>query len=117
MTDQEKWFCLQAILTGIRGDWGSRLGVRVKGARKLAEELEYQPTINLINEFEYDDGRHFRTSVEFGGYEGMDEMHKLPWTLLDKSQEVQDYVRAFTNYASFEDSEHDPNVGEFGEWK
>lgn len=116
MNNEEKWFCLQAVLLDLRGDWSHRQAIRVATAHKLAMDLDYQPTVLLCDEYDYEDGRHFRCSVDFGGYEGMEAKHGLPWTFLDKSEEVKDFIKTYTHYSTFEDNDKNTNINKFGQW-
>lgn len=102
MSREEKLMLLQVILYDMRGafpsGWADR---RINRARELAEELGLQQHLDHIARLEEDsdfDGRHFRTSFERGGYEGMAELHGLTETINDKSLAFQRNVRAFLEY-------------------
>lgn len=110
MTQQEKGLLLEMILRDIRGNWGWQNGDRVGKARELATELNLDQVVSLIDAYDYEDGRHFREPFERGGYEGMEVIHGLPFTICDKSKEFQResilYLTypeyAFTDYEQFE---------------
>ena len=96
MTENEKILLLQIILEDIRGDWGLNLWDRVNKAKKLAKELKLRIHIDRIEEFEshsvgygHVDGRHFRCSYDFGGYQDMGILHGLDKTYKDKSDEFK----------------------------
>jgi hypothetical protein len=96
MNDREKTLLLQLILEDIRGNWAYDLDSRVLMARELAEELSLKAHQDRIDAFEYDDGRHFRTSYLDGGYEGMEVLHGLSQTIADKSPEFQQAAAILT---------------------
>lgn len=102
MTNEEKLLLLELILQDIRGNWGWNLDDRVDRALELAEELELDEFINSIKEYEEEcesgdnDGRFFRMTYQYGGYEGMDELHGLSHTIIDKSDEFKAEIYILT---------------------
>lgn len=102
MSIEEKLLLLQLILQDIRGNWGFDLERRVDKALKIAEGLELDVFVESINEYKqncedgYDDGRYFRMDYKDGGYEGMEELHKLAHTITDKSDEFKSEIYILT---------------------
>jgi hypothetical protein len=108
MNEEEKTLLLQLILEDLRGNWGYNAEVRAMKAGELAKEIgltkHYERTQSYIKESsEYGDwdGRYFRCSKEIGGYEGMDEMHGLPKTLKDKSEEFKKEALDILTYPEY----------------
>jgi hypothetical protein len=101
MSKEEKGLLLEMILRDIRGNWGWQNGDRVGKARELAAELSLDQVINLIDVYDYEDGRHFREPFECGGYEGMEVIHGLPFTICDKSKEFQDEATLYLTYPEY----------------
>ena len=102
MDKNEKILLLQLILEDIRGNWAFGLKNRCETALELAKELELQDFVGSINEYiqdckdGYNDGRFFRTSYKRGGYEGMEILHGLNKTIMDKSQEFKNSIDVLT---------------------
>jgi hypothetical protein len=111
MSREEKVLLLELILRDIRGNWGWDLHDRVDEAEALATELELAEHLKSIATFrehisEGDhDGRHFRRSHLYGGYEGMEQLHGLPHLLADRSEEFKDAALGILTYpdCAFED--------------
>lgn len=101
MTEDEKILLLELILKDIRGNWGWENSPRIPMARTLATELGFNMHVELINEYDFSDGRHFRTSASEGGYEGMSESHGLTYTVMDKSEEFQNKVIEYLTYTDY----------------
>jgi len=89
MNENEKILLLELILRDIRGNWGWENTPRIPMARRLAIELGFENHIELINDYDHDDGRHFRTNMTNGGYIGLEEVHGLTKTIRDKSDEFK----------------------------
>ena len=96
MDNREKILALQLLLEDMRGAFPIRgwRDQRMTAAYDLATELEFTAHILSIKELgdsdEYRDGRHFRMSVEYGGYEDMDKLHGFNnITYHDKSEEFK----------------------------
>lgn len=104
MGDKEKIYLLQLLLEDIRGNWGWEIHPRIPFARQLAKELNLQAHVKRIDDYDFSDGRHFRTYYHNGGYEGMDDMHGLHPTIRDKSDEFKKLVE---DYITFPDSKFD----------
>lgn len=105
MTKKEKILLLQIILEDIRGDWGLDLWNRVDKAKELAKELKLGRHIDRIEDFESHsidygnvDGRHFRCSYDFGGYQDMGILHGLDKTYKGKSDEFKIKALEILNY-------------------
>ena len=102
MDKNEKILLLQLILEDIRGNWGFNLEERYEMALDLAKELKLQNFIDSISNYiehckkGWDDGRYFRKSFEIGGYEGMEILHGLKKTIIDKSEEFKCYISILT---------------------
>ncbi|WJJ55365.1 hypothetical protein QB910_000121 [Dabrowskivirus KKP3916] len=118
MNDKEKTLLLELILRDIRANWAFDLEKRVNVALNLATELKLEKHIGCIADFQqtmgsnWCDGRHFRTSVEYGGYEGMSSMHNLEYTYNDKSEEFKAMAYEYITYPeyAFEDWEQIQNT-------
>lgn len=102
MDKEEKILALQLILIDMRGAFPSNFSDRrMIEAKRLAEELEFKAHINCIAAIEEEsdwDGRHFRTSAERGGYEGMDNLHNLKHTFHDKCEEFRRLMTSTLEY-------------------
>lgn len=98
MTEDEKILLLELILKDVRGNWGWENSPRIPMARTLATELGFNMHVELINEYDFQDGRHFRTHCRNGGYEGMNEAHGLTYTIMNKSEEFQNEAVAYLTY-------------------
>lgn len=102
MSTEEKLLLLELILKDIRGNWGFELEERVDRAIELAKELKLNKFIISIKEYKesckngIDDGRYFRMGQEYGGYEGMEELHNLSHTIIDKSDEFKSEIYILT---------------------
>ncbi len=111
LTKEEKILALQLLLEDMRGSFPLRGwdDIRMVEAKKLADELGFKAHSESIQELgdydDYRDGRHFRTSVERGGYEGMSSWHNLARTFHDKSVEFRKFITSTLEYpdSSFED--------------
>lgn len=106
MTEEEKILALQLLLQDMRGSFPLEGygDVRMVEAKKLADELGFKAHSDSIQELaddDYRDGRHFRTSVENGGYEGMDSLHNLPSTFHDKSEEFRRLMTATLQFPEY----------------
>lgn len=103
MDKNEKLLLLQLILEDIRGNWGFDLEPRVDEALDLAQDLELPEFIKSIKEYKENcvcgdtDGRFFRNSYEDGGYEGMEMLHGLTPTIVDKSEMFKRNVGILNN--------------------
>lgn len=102
MSREEKMLLLELILRDIRGNWGWDLEKRVDKALELAKELELDVFIKNIKDYKlecekgYDDGRYFRTSYKYGGYEAMELLHGLCHTIIDKSDKFKSEINILT---------------------
>lgn len=102
MSDKEKVLLLQLILEDIRGNWGWGLNIRVDKALELANELEFDAHIKSISQYKElvldgeDDGRFFMCDYTEGGMRGMDVLHNLKYTIMDKSYDFKFGVNILT---------------------
>jgi hypothetical protein len=104
MTDQEKMLMLDLLLRDMRGAFPCHGDKRLKAAMSLAVDLgleKHQDSISELETYDYMDGRHFRTSVEYGGYEGLEDMHRLKATYFDKSEEFKDMAVENMTYPEY----------------
>lgn len=119
MEREEKIFALQLLLEDMRGSFpisGWRDN-RMAAANELSYELGFKAHTTRIQELEshdYRDGRHFGTSVENGGYQGMDALHGLKDTFHDKSLEFRVLMEEILEHPenAFTDWDQPPNKEE-----
>lgn len=102
MSHEEKLLLLQLLMLDMRGSFPSGWeDPRLVRAAELSVELclsKHQHRISTIEEDSGFDGRHFRTSVDNGGYEGMDSLHGLQHSVNDKSPCFERNCRILLNY-------------------
>ncbi|MCM3560616.1 hypothetical protein [Brevibacillus borstelensis] len=104
MDRNEKILLLQLLLLDIRGNWGWENKSRSLKAQELADELGFEAHAEHIREYREwgeEDGRHFRTSVNNGGYEGMDDWHGLKHTFTDKSDEFKAIAKEYLTFPEY----------------
>jgi hypothetical protein len=105
MTNEEKIFLIEVILTDIRYNWADTLAPRMDEAYRLCGELaetdeRFLRLGEVIREWDRSDGRYFR--AEFPeGYEGMGSLHKLDRALKDKSPDFQLIVDDIITYPEY----------------
>ena len=116
MNRDEKILMLQILLEDMRGSfplagWGDR---RMTQAHALATELGLEAhaarIVQLAEDDDYRDGRHFRVGHEYGGYEGMGALHPLKSTFHDKSVEFRRFATGLLEFPEyrFEDWDQEP---------
>jgi hypothetical protein len=66
MTDDEKQIMCALIMEDICGNWAWNLGRRVAKLMELATELNNEELVESIHNFDWEDGRHFRTNWPYG---------------------------------------------------
>jgi hypothetical protein len=116
MTREENLLLLDVILQDIRGNWGWGLESRVNKALELAVELNLPQFVDSINEFKLmmlrgdADGRWFRSHYKNGGYEYMEEMHGLSYTIRDKSREFQRAAVGVLTYPEYRFDDWDDSL-------
>lgn len=103
MSDYEKGILCLMLMRDIRGNWGNLVMERAEKVRDLAEDLGWEKTLNLANEFiaEPEDGRHFRTSFEHGGYEKSD-LQTCSKDFWSYSIEFQKEAMSYLTYPKFD---------------
>lgn len=103
MNKNEKILLFQKLMEDIRGDWGSNLSDRIKDATDLAKELKFQKTIDLLMEYKEEiscgdyDGRFLRCHCTDRGYIGLEKLHRLTNTIIDKSDKFKSSLDMLNN--------------------
>jgi hypothetical protein len=110
MSRNEKLLLLELLLEDIRGNciWELEGKDRSSLALKLSMELNLPSYTSRIHEYRgqvFKNGRIFRTSVEYGGYTDMSNMHGLSRSLRGRSKEFKTLSNEYLTHPehAFED--------------
>lgn len=119
LSKEEKLLLLDVLLQDFCGNWGaSDTRKRYPLVVQLCEELvahypiqEVQKNVLKFPESDFYGDGYFEFLYQKGGYEGLQELHQLPVTFLDKKHEFKVVASEYitTSYL-FEDIEEDDAI-------